>query len=388
MVCETARHLPRGVSSSSSTSIPYNANGRHTSSPGLALIEPDSVADSMIDLPLGPTSDSRASNPTASINPSVSMITSTASVPILESNHAGASHCHSLSVPSGSRQTPSSSNPTLLHPEIQHTIDSALKPSTRKSYTAKWKRFSTFAESHSFSPLVSSIEQILQFFLELHHSGLKPSSIKLSSNCLQFPEAILLELSLRLLHSHPEFRLMTSAELLLGRIPALSPSITVSIFRLNGTAPSVELFSSPSYSEDTFPPPLMVEDLALVPTESHSVAFSLAFKFIQLSLDLQSVFKGVCYSTQFCIVCKFDDLSLLYPSIVEVQSCSSRNNTIIQITTLQHEIDQLRRKLDHAKMKLIIEIKMRKQATFDLQALKAELAHKKVQSSLKLQSEK
>ncbi|KAF7236886.1 Regulatory-associated protein of mTOR [Varanus komodoensis] len=80
---------------------------------------------------------------------------------------------------------------------------------------------------------------------------------KLSSNCLQFPEAIPLELSLRLLHSHLEFRLMTSAKLLLGRIPALSPSITVSMFGLDGTAPSVELFSPPSYNEDTFPPPLM-----------------------------------------------------------------------------------------------------------------------------------
>ncbi|XP_054836058.1 spermatogenesis-associated protein 1 [Eublepharis macularius] len=66
----------------------------------------------------------------------------------------------------------------------------------------------------------------------------------------------------------------------------------------------------------------------------------------------------------------------------------SKNNTIIQITTLQHDIEQLRRKLDNAKMKLVIEIKMRKQATSDLQALKAELAHKKVQSSFKLQSDK
>ncbi|XP_060629820.2 spermatogenesis-associated protein 1 [Anolis sagrei] len=66
---------------------------------------------------------------------------------------------------------------------------------------------------------------------------------------------------------------------------------------------------------------------------------------------------------------------------------NSKNNTIIQITTLQHDIDQLRRKLDNAKMKLVIEIKMRKQATSDLRALKAELAHKKVQA-LKLHSDK
>ncbi|XP_033007583.1 spermatogenesis-associated protein 1 isoform X2 [Lacerta agilis] len=69
------------------------------------------------------------------------------------------------------------------------------------------------------------------------------------------------------------------------------------------------------------------------------------------------------------------------------QVANSKNNTIIQITTLQHEIEQLRRKVDNAKMKLVIEIKMRKQAASDLRALKAELAHKKVQSSLKLHSE-
>ncbi|KAH0618466.1 hypothetical protein JD844_017694 [Phrynosoma platyrhinos] len=65
---------------------------------------------------------------------------------------------------------------------------------------------------------------------------------------------------------------------------------------------------------------------------------------------------------------------------------NSKNNTIIQITTLQHDIDQLKRKLDNAKMKLVIEIKMRKQATSDLRALKTELAHKV--KFLKLQSEK
>ncbi|XP_034979000.2 spermatogenesis-associated protein 1 isoform X2 [Zootoca vivipara] len=69
------------------------------------------------------------------------------------------------------------------------------------------------------------------------------------------------------------------------------------------------------------------------------------------------------------------------------QVAISKNNTIIQITTLQHEIEQLRRKVDNAKMKLVIEIKMRKQAASDLRALKAELAHKKVQSSLRLHSE-
>nr|XP_025038970.1 spermatogenesis-associated protein 1 isoform X2 [Pelodiscus sinensis] len=66
---------------------------------------------------------------------------------------------------------------------------------------------------------------------------------------------------------------------------------------------------------------------------------------------------------------------------------NTKNTTIIQVTTVQHEIDQLKQKLDNTKMKLIIEIKMRKQATSDLRALRAELAQKKIQSSLILQSE-
>ncbi|KAF1604304.1 Spermatogenesis-associated protein 1, partial [Eudyptes chrysolophus] len=67
---------------------------------------------------------------------------------------------------------------------------------------------------------------------------------------------------------------------------------------------------------------------------------------------------------------------------------TSKNYTIIQITTVQHELDQLRRKLDDTKMKLIIEIKMRKQAASDLRALRAELTHKKIHSALILQSRK
>ncbi|XP_045403603.1 spermatogenesis-associated protein 1 [Lemur catta] len=63
----------------------------------------------------------------------------------------------------------------------------------------------------------------------------------------------------------------------------------------------------------------------------------------------------------------------------------SKNYLIIQITEVQHAIDQLKRKLDTDKMKLIIEIKMRKQAVSDLQTLKAELAQKKINTSLRPQ---
>ncbi|KAL2772282.1 spermatogenesis-associated protein 1 isoform 2, partial [Daubentonia madagascariensis] len=61
----------------------------------------------------------------------------------------------------------------------------------------------------------------------------------------------------------------------------------------------------------------------------------------------------------------------------------SKNYLIIQITEVQHAIDQLKRKLDTDKMKLIIEVKMRKQAVSDLRTLKAELAQKKINTSLR-----
>ncbi|XP_026710156.1 spermatogenesis-associated protein 1 [Athene cunicularia] len=67
---------------------------------------------------------------------------------------------------------------------------------------------------------------------------------------------------------------------------------------------------------------------------------------------------------------------------------NSKNYIVIRIATVQHELDQLRRKLDDTKMKLVIEIKMRKQATSDLRALRAELTQKKIHSAVILQSRK
>uniref|UniRef100_H3B3E4 Spermatosis associated 1 n=1 Tax=Latimeria chalumnae TaxID=7897 RepID=H3B3E4_LATCH len=63
-------------------------------------------------------------------------------------------------------------------------------------------------------------------------------------------------------------------------------------------------------------------------------------------------------------------------------AASSKNDLIIQITTEQREVDQLKRKVDNAKMKLVTELKLRKQAATELRALRAELAQKKIQSSL------
>ncbi|KAL1772233.1 hypothetical protein HispidOSU_011256 [Sigmodon hispidus] len=61
----------------------------------------------------------------------------------------------------------------------------------------------------------------------------------------------------------------------------------------------------------------------------------------------------------------------------------SKNYLIIQITEVQHAIDQLKRKLDTDKMKLILEVKMRRQAVSDLQTLKAELTQKKMGTAFK-----
>ncbi|KAJ8793490.1 hypothetical protein J1605_019324 [Eschrichtius robustus] len=62
-----------------------------------------------------------------------------------------------------------------------------------------------------------------------------------------------------------------------------------------------------------------------------------------------------------------------------------KNYLIIEITEVQHAIDQLKRKLDTDKMKLITEIKVRKQAVSDLRTLKAELAQKKLNTSFQSQ---
>ncbi|KAJ7993354.1 hypothetical protein DPEC_G00271550 [Dallia pectoralis] len=61
---------------------------------------------------------------------------------------------------------------------------------------------------------------------------------------------------------------------------------------------------------------------------------------------------------------------------------SIKNELIIQILTESHEIDNLKRKLDDDNMKLVTEIKLRKQAATELRALKTELAQKKTQMFL------
>ncbi|XP_072294619.1 spermatogenesis-associated protein 1 isoform X2 [Eucyclogobius newberryi] len=59
---------------------------------------------------------------------------------------------------------------------------------------------------------------------------------------------------------------------------------------------------------------------------------------------------------------------------------SVKNELIIHIMTESYEIEDLKRKVEDAKMKLLTEIKLRKQAATELRSLKAELAQKKSQS--------
>ncbi|XP_071119189.1 protein starmaker-like isoform X26 [Haliotis cracherodii] len=61
---------------------------------------------------------------------------------------------------------------------------------------------------------------------------------------------------------------------------------------------------------------------------------------------------------------------------------TSVNNYIIQCTKLQHEIEDLRRRVENAKMKLTAEMKLRNQAEAELRALRAELTQKKINLTL------
>ncbi|XP_041357853.1 zinc finger CCCH domain-containing protein 13-like [Gigantopelta aegis] len=61
---------------------------------------------------------------------------------------------------------------------------------------------------------------------------------------------------------------------------------------------------------------------------------------------------------------------------------SLKNNYVIQCTRLQHEIEDLRRRVENAKMKLTAEMKLRNQAEAELRALRAELTQKKITLTL------
>ncbi|KAL8625719.1 hypothetical protein ACOMHN_043994 [Nucella lapillus] len=61
---------------------------------------------------------------------------------------------------------------------------------------------------------------------------------------------------------------------------------------------------------------------------------------------------------------------------------SQKNNYVIQCTRLQHDIEDLKRRIENAKMKLTAEMKLRNQAETELRSLRAELVQKKINLSL------
>ncbi|XP_045157950.1 spermatogenesis-associated protein 1-like isoform X14 [Mercenaria mercenaria] len=66
----------------------------------------------------------------------------------------------------------------------------------------------------------------------------------------------------------------------------------------------------------------------------------------------------------------------------ELRAYRKLNSFKIQATRLQHEIEDIRRRVDHAKMKLTSEMKLRNQAETELRALRAELTQKKINLTL------
>ncbi|XP_035698845.1 ensconsin-like isoform X1 [Branchiostoma floridae] len=61
---------------------------------------------------------------------------------------------------------------------------------------------------------------------------------------------------------------------------------------------------------------------------------------------------------------------------------SYKNNQKVQLTRIQHELDDLKEKVENAKMKLTSEMKLRNQAETELRALRAELTQKKIHAAL------
>ncbi|KAF7253464.1 Exportin-T [Varanus komodoensis] len=133
MVLNSPSHLPRRISPTPSSSLSRYPEGGHDLPPRLAVAETDCMEDTI-----------------TSCDTSVSTPPTVPAIPAQQS----------------------------LHPDLQYILESALRPSTRKSYAAKWQRFSNFANLHSFLVPSASVSQILQFLFELHQSGLKPSSIR------------------------------------------------------------------------------------------------------------------------------------------------------------------------------------------------------------------
>lgn len=66
--------------------------------------------------------------------------------------------------------------------QIREVPLNSRKPSTRKSYQAKWKRYNAFLTSRSI--LLSSLQHILDFLLDLRSAGLSHSSLRVYLSAL------------------------------------------------------------------------------------------------------------------------------------------------------------------------------------------------------------
>ncbi|KAF7239811.1 Lamina-associated polypeptide 2, isoform alpha [Varanus komodoensis] len=129
-----------------------------------------------------------------------------------------------------------------LHPDLQYILESVLRPSARKSYAAKWQRFSNFANLHSFLAASASFSQILQFLFELHQSGLKPSSIKVYTAAISHYRGTIHGLSI---FAQPLFkRFLRGLSNLHPTIRPLMPTWSLSVVLQALTRPTFELMAT------------------------------------------------------------------------------------------------------------------------------------------------
>ncbi|PAA54586.1 hypothetical protein BOX15_Mlig024004g2 [Macrostomum lignano] len=67
---------------------------------------------------------------------------------------------------------------------------------------------------------------------------------------------------------------------------------------------------------------------------------------------------------------------------IDTPDATQQLNLRIQATRMQHEIEELQRRVDDSKMKLTAEVKLRTQAEAELRAMKAELTQRKLNLSM------
>ncbi|KAF6111585.1 spermatogenesis associated 1 [Phyllostomus discolor] len=111
--------------------------------------------------------------------------------------------------------------------------------------------------------------------------------------------------------------------------------------------------------------------------ETKKVTASLEEVLVKCQEDLELYYK------KLLLQLKAREIKIRLKTIANITN--SKNNLILHITEVQCAIDQLKRKSDIQKIKLIIQAKMRKQAISDVSTLKAALTQKNINTSLQLQ---